>query len=120
MPIICMEVCPSLARASSTATWLPMAGGAGTVNVPSSFFWIEVAAAPSNSTRVSRPRLSPFSVTVVLPCASVDPETELIAGPAVGTTVKADGRTYRSSAVVTARATGVGCETGLASTTVMR
>ena len=55
--------------------------------------WIEVAAAPSNNTRVSRLRLSPVSVAVVLPWASVDDETELMVGPAVGTTVKADGRT---------------------------
>ena len=51
---------------------------------------------------------------------SVDPNTELIVGPAVGTTVMAAGRTYRSFGVVTASATGVGCETGLASKTVKR
>src|ERR1700726_4201396 len=92
-----------------------MAGGAVTAKLPSSFFWIDVAAAPSNITRVSRPRLSPVNVTVMLPEESLDPETELIVGPAVGTTVNADGRTYRSSEVVTAKATGVGCETALVS-----
>src|SRR3954470_10653884 len=97
-----------------------MAGGAVTAKLPLSFFWIEVAAAPSNRMRVSRLRLSPFSVTVLLPSASLDPETEVIVGPAAGTTVKADGRTYRSSAVVMARATGVGCETTLVSTTFLR